>query len=180
MAESTSVNPITIRIVKLSDAQGMLDVYAPYVVSSHISFETEVPTLQNFEERIQKVSKRFPWWVAEVNGKIVGYAYASTFRERAAYNWALESSVYVADLHHGSVVAKSLYEKLFEVLKIRGTKQLIAVISVPSEKSVRFHEKMGFKRVGTIPSAGFKFEKWWDVLVMTKLLEDLPFSAPVI
>ena len=170
-----------IREVVLSDAEALLKIYTPYVDSSHITFETEVPTLLQFEQKIEKTKKHYPWYLAELEGKIVGYAYASLFRERAAYAWALESSIYLADSAQGkSGIAKLLYDKIFMELKRAGIKQVIGVISLPNTKSVRFHEKMGFQPVGVFPSVGFKLGRWWDVLFVTKLLEPLPFSPPVV
>jgi len=182
MADASHLNSIQIRPVNLSDAKDLLSIYAPYVETSYITFETEVPTLNQYQERIQKITSRFPWFVAEENGIVVGFAYATVFRERAAYSWALESSIYVKDSHQGagSRCARLLYEALFATLRKSGIKQVIGVISLPNEKSVRFHEKLGFRTVGTFPSVGFKLGKWWDVLFMTKLLEDLPFSEPMI
>ena len=176
------MSEITLRPVKVEDAKALLAIYAPCIFNSHISFETEIPSIQDFEERIKKVCAKFPYYVAEFQGRVVGYAYASTFRERSAYNWALETSVYIAEDFHGSIhsPAKLLYEKLFADLKARDIKQVLGVISLPNDKSVRFHEKMGFKTVGTFQSVGFKMGKWWDVVFMTKFLEDLSFSPPVV
>jgi L-amino acid N-acyltransferase YncA len=174
------MSELTLRKVQLSDAKALLEIYAPCVFESHISFEYKIPSLGDFEKRVAKISSKFPYYVAEYQGRIVGYAYASHFRERAAYGWILETSVYVAEDFHGSLhsPAKSLYEKLFADLKDQGIKQVIGVISLPNEKSVKFHEKLGFKVAGTFPSAGFKLGQWWDVVFMAKCLENLPFSPP--
>jgi phosphinothricin acetyltransferase len=170
---------ILIRPVKMKDAKAILEIYEPYILSSHITFETEAPSLADFQSRIQKITEKFPWFVAELDGKIIGYVYATPFRERAAYAYALESSIYVAESFQSKTpVARLLYEKLFAELQKRGTKQVIGVIALPNEKSVRFHEKFGFKPIGTFPSVGYKSGKWWDVLFMTKFLENLPFSKP--
>jgi L-amino acid N-acyltransferase YncA len=179
---NSPMSEILIRPVAASDAKNLLAIYAPYIASSHITFETEIPSQAEYEERIQKISSKFPWLVAEHAGQILGYAYATTFRERAAYGWALETSIYLADDAQGTpvLIAKTLYEALFAELNTRGIKQVIGVISLPNEKSVRFHEKMGFQTVGTFPSVGFKLGQWWDVLFMTKFLENLPFSPPVV
>ena len=174
------MSEVTLRPVKLSDAPALLEIYAPCVFDSHISFEYEIPSVADFEARIARTIAKFPYYVAEYQGKVVGYAYASYFREREAYQWALETTVYVATDLHGSLhsPAKPLYEKLFEELRARGTKQIIGVISLPNEKSVKFHEKMGFKTSGTFLSAGYKLGKWWDVVFMSKFLENLPFIEP--
>ena len=171
---------ITIRTVTLADAAAMLEIYRPYVETSHITFETEVPSQMEFKSKIEKTLKNFPWLVAEVQGRVVGYAYANLFRERAAYAWALESSIYLADHAQGRTlgVATALYQHLFHELREREIKQVIGVISLPNVKSVRFHEKLGFKEIGIFPSVGLKLGQWWDVLFMTKFLEELPFQAP--
>ena len=182
MDKTRSLSSFVIRPVSLKDAGELLAIYAPYVERSHISFEYEVPALSEYEERINKVTETYPWFIAEMDGKIIGFAYASKFRERAAYGWALESSIYVLDSHQGSPssCAKVLYETLFEALKKQGIKQVLGVISLPNDKSVRFHEKMGFQTVGKFQSVGYKFNQWWDVLFMTKFLEELPFSPPLL
>jgi phosphinothricin acetyltransferase len=182
MDKTSSLKTIHVRPVSLADADACLAIYAPYVRSSHISFEYEVPTADVYRARIQKTTEQYPWFVAESDGEIIGFAYAGKFRERAAYGWALESSIYVSESHQGALssAAKILYETLFTALRKLGTKQVLGVISLPNDKSVRFHEKMGFQTVGTFPSVGFKFDQWWDVLFMTKFLENLPFSPPVI
>lgn len=171
-----------IRKVELRDAQAMLEIYRPYVESSHITFETEVPTEAEFKLKIEKTLKQHPWYVAEAGGQVVGFAYATLFRERAAYAWALESSIYLADLAQGKAkgIATALYEQVFKDLREMQIKQVIGVISLPNIKSVRFHERLGFKSIGVFPSVGFKQGQWWDVLFMTKFLEELPFQAPMI
>jgi L-amino acid N-acyltransferase YncA len=174
-----------IREATLADAAAILEIYAPAVNGSIISFETSVPALAEYQARMTKIQKRYPWLVAEHEGVVIGYAYASTFRERAAYQWAAESSVYVRKEYQGKLVAgispaKILYEKLFTELSVLGFKQVLGVISLPNPASVRFHEKMGFTMVGTFPSVGYKNEEWIDVLFLTKFLEPLPLTAPPI
>jgi L-amino acid N-acyltransferase YncA len=175
------MKPCAIRKITKEDAAAALAIYSPYVESSHATFEIEIPTLAAYQERIEKISAKYPFYVAESDGKIVGFAYAGIFRDRPAYAWALESSIYIDDAFQGASPspAVALYEKVFEILRTQGIKQVIGVIALPNEKSVRFHEKMGFQEIGVFPSVGFKLGKWWDVLFMTKLLEDLPFSAPL-
>lgn len=181
MDKSADLANLVLRKVTTNDAEALLLIYEPYIHISHITFETEVPTLKAYRNRISQISSKYPWYVAELNGKIIGYAYANFFRERAAYQWALETSIYVSDDYQGLPglsPARALYKQLFRDLKDRGTKQVIGVISLPNEKSVRFHEKMGFTSVGTFQSVGYKLGRWWDVLFMTKFLENLPFSEP--
>ena len=165
------------------DTQALFNIYLPYIEQSIVSFEFTPPTLDEFQERISKTQVRYPWLVAEHQGQIIGYAYASSFRERAAYQWTAESSIYLADSFHGKQIegaspAITLYEKLFEQLSSQGYKQVLGVISLPNPKSVRFHEKLGFQKIGVFPSVGFKHEKWIDVLFMTKFLGSLPLRPP--
>ena len=165
------------------DASQILQIYAPYVLNTCITYEYTVPSLGEFKNRILKISSKHAYFVAEVNGIIVGYAYATQFRERTAYDWTLESAIYVQETHHAkredqASIASLLYEALFQKLKAKGIKQVIGVISLPNDKSVRFHEKMGFEKIGIFQSVGFKHDQWHDALFMTKFLEARPLTAP--
>jgi L-amino acid N-acyltransferase YncA len=151
-----------IRPAKIADAPDILDLYRPYVLGSNITFETATPGLDEMEQRILDYSK-LGFLVCEQAGKIVGYAYASKYRERAAYQWCCEVSVYIHEKSHGQKIATSLYTALIKILKDCGYVNAYALITLPNLKSVRFHEGMGFKHVGIFKDIGFKLGQWCDV-----------------
>jgi phosphinothricin acetyltransferase len=152
-----------IRSVRPEDAEQILEIYSPHVTDTPVSFETEVPTLLEFKKRIEEYTAKFPWIVAEINGEIAGYAYASTHRSRAAYEWSVECSVYIDKSHQGKKIGTALYAKLFEMIKAQGAVNVYAGITLPNEGSIRLHESMGFFPIGTFKDVGFKLGKWWDV-----------------
>lgn len=152
-----------IRLATPDDSRGMLDIYSPYILNTSITFETEVPSVENFEERISSYLQNWPWLVLETNGKIAGYAYASHYRERVAYQWSVECSVYVGDNFLRSGVASALYESLFEILKRQGFRNVYAVINLPNDRSVAFHEKCGFRHFATYEQVGYKLGQWKNV-----------------
>ncbi len=146
-----------------ADAAAIRDIYAYYVTDTSITFEIDVPTLEEMKERITEYSKLFPWLVLERDGKIIAYAYATHFKTRAAYRWSVESSIYVHRDHCGNGTGRKLYAELFDHLKKMGVFNIIGGITLPNDASVAIHEKMGFKFAGRFPEVGFKQGKWWDV-----------------
>lgn len=133
-----------IRMATVQDAAELLEIYRPYVEETSITFETEVPTEAEFAERIAEILSRFPYLVAEEDGRLLGYAYAHPFHQRAAYGWTVESSVYVRkDVRHGHI-GTLLYEKLLSMLRAQGVRNVCAVITVPNAPSMAFHKKLGF------------------------------------
>lgn len=152
-----------IRLANASDAPYILDIYAWYILNSATSFETEVPTIDNFSQRIITNLQNWPWLVYDSDGIIAGYAYASRHRERAAYQWSVESSVYMNDDFQQKGIATRLYETLFYILKYQNCRNVYAGITLPNEKSVRFHEKIGFTKIADYKNIGFKFGQWHTV-----------------
>ena len=152
-----------IRLATAADAQGILDIYAPYVRDTSFTFETEVPTLETFRERILNTLKGWPWLVCELDGKVAGYAYATRHRERTAYQWSVESSIYIHDDYQRHGIGKALYTPLLQILKLQGIRNVYAVINLPNEKSVRFHEAIGFQYFTTYEQVGYKLGKWKNV-----------------
>ena len=151
-----------IRAAVSEDAKAILDIYSPYIHDTGVSFETSLPSLSEIECRIMENSK-LGYFVCELNGQVIGYAYASRHRQRAAYQWCCEISAYVKENFHGKKVASQLYSRLFHQLRDLGYVNAYAGITLPNEKSVRFHEAMGFKHIGTYEKIGFKLERWHDV-----------------
>jgi len=169
---------ISIRPVSLADASACLNLYSKYVVRSAVSFELDAPSLDEFSSRIDSISKRFPYVVAEENGRVIGYAYASAYRDRLAYQWNVEVSIYVEDDKKKSGIASLLYAELFSELKRIHICKAFAVIALPNEASVNFHTKMGFEKFATYKNVGFKLNQWHDVLWMEKTIQfpDTPTS----
>ena len=168
---------IMIQRVTEDDAQELLSIYSPYVRDTAISFEYEVPSVSEFKERIISISSAFPYIKAVENGSIVGYAYATTFKNRQAYDWSVEVTVYVRADKRGMGIGKKLYEMLEHYLKNMGILNMNACIAVTSKPdshltnaSRYFHEKMGFKLVGTFHKSGYKFDTWYDMIWMEKLI----------
>ena len=154
---------LTTRPIEASDAASIAEIYAPIVESTAISFEAIPPDEQEMAERIRANVETHPWLVAEVKSQVVGYAYASRYRARAAYRWSTESSVYIRDGFRGQGIAKRLYQSLFEVLKALGYVSVYAGFTLPNEPSRNAHLKMGFESIGVFRNAGFKFGQWHDV-----------------
>ena len=152
-----------IRSALSSDASSILDIYAPYIANTAVSFETEVPSVEDFTQRIVGNQESCPWLVYESGGLIAGYAYASKHRDRAAYQWSLESSVYVNEGFRQQGIATKLYQTLFQILKYQGCRNLYAGITLPNEKSVNFHQKMGFNKIADYKNIGYKFNSWHTV-----------------
>ncbi len=175
---------ITIRPIQISDAAEVLEIYRPYIENTNITFEYFVPGLSEWKKRINDYTQQFPWLVAECDGKIAGYAYASKHRERVAYSWCCESSVYLSEEFQGRGIAKVLYERLFEILKKQGYINVYAILTSPNPASEKFHETFGFYDVGKFHKAGFKFGEWHNTRWMQLHLrnhdippkEIIPFS----
>lgn len=158
-----------IRKATEADAEALLAVYAPYVTTP-VTFETEVPTVEEFARRIREISSFYPYLVCETKGRIVGYAYAHRQMERAAYRWNVELSVYVDSSFTGLGIGKRLYTVLMGWLERQHVKTLYAVITLPNEASVNLHRSFGFREVGICRQTGYKCGQWHDVIWMDKHL----------
>ena len=145
------------------DAAACLAIYAPYISDAPISFEAEVPSLEEFTERMRATTRTHPWLVFEDDGEIVGYAYGTVHRTRAAYRWAVEVTVYVAHSRQRAGIGRRLFEELFERLRAQNFRLAVAGITLPNDASVGLHEALGFKHVGVYPRVGWKLGQWWDV-----------------
>lgn len=152
-----------IRLAEPADAEGILAIYAPYIANTSFTFETDVPSLNDFAERISTYQLQWPWLVCEIDGTIAGYAYATRHRERVAYQWSVESSVYIHDDHLRAGIAQALYTALFAILKEQGFRNVYAVINLPNDRSVAFHERCGFTYFATYEKVGYKLGKWKNV-----------------
>lgn len=176
-----------IRIATPEDAKELLAIYRPYIEKTAITFEYEVPSEEEFAERIRHTLQKYPYLVAESDQEIVGYAYAGAFKERAAYDWSVELSIYVDEQKKQQGIGKCLYKELEKILRMQGILNANACIAWPTgddpyltKDSVRFHEKLGYQMVGTFHQCGYKFERWYDMVWMEKMLgEHEKIQSPV-
>jgi L-amino acid N-acyltransferase YncA len=152
-----------IRLATFADAAQVLEIYAPHVSNSTVSFELEPPSLPAMTERIAKVTASLPWLVLEEEGAVLGYAYATPFNERAAYAWSVDVAVYVREAARRRGVAEALYTSLLAVLRLAGFRNAVAIIALPNDPSVALHESLGFRPVGLYPRIGYKRGAWRDV-----------------
>ena len=161
----------SIRIATPADAEQILSIYAPYILNTTTSFELEVPSITEFGNRIKKYVSEAPWLVCVKGEEIVGYAYASPHRGRAAYQWNQEVSVYIKEAFHRQRIAHILYDRLFQLLQLQGYTNALAGIVAPNPASEGFHLSMGFSKVGTYKNIGYKFGAWHDVTWYEKFLQ---------
>ena len=172
---------IIIRKASVKDAEELLRIYTPYVKDTAISFEYEVPDVEEFKNRISNILKRYPYLVAEQDSAIVGYAYAGAFKTRAAYDWAVETTIYVKQDERQKGIGKKLYAALETTLKKQGILSMNACIAYPdiedeylTKDSPEFHKKLGFEMVGMFHKCGYKFGRWYDMVWMEKMLGEHP------
>lgn len=167
---------MNIRTVTPGDSAQLLDIYAPYVEHTCITFEYEVPSQAEFESRLRHTLEKYPYLAAEEDGVILGYAYASAFKGRAAYDWSVETSVYVRENCVGRGIGKALYSALEEFLRRQHICNLCACIAYPHPASIAFHEYFGYRTVAHFHASGFKKGKWYDMIWMEKEL--CPHTVP--
>lgn len=178
----------TIRVATTDDTKELLDIYAPYVTKTAISFEYDVPSLEEFEARITDILKKYPYLVAESDGEILGYAYTHAFVGRAAYDWSAETTIYLKEGKTKMGIGRMLYEALERVSEAQNILNLNACIGYPetpdehlTTNSVQFHEHMGYRMVGTFHNCGYKFGTWYHMVWMEKMIrEHIPTPLPII
>ena len=158
-----------LRIAGGRDAEALLAIYAAYI-DTPITFEYALPSAAEFRARIESVSGTYPYLVRESGGVIEGYAYAHRYRERAAYQWGAELSVYVDRHAHGRGLGTKLYTALLDLLRLQGVRTVYGVVTQPNEKSGRLHTAMGFTVAGIVHAAGYKNGAWHDVTTFEKLI----------
>lgn len=171
------MHKLTIRKATVEDANTLLAIYAPYVEHTAITFEYEVPSLEDFQQRIINISKRYPWLVIAEGENILGYAYASAFKERAAFQWAVETSIYMNEEARGQGLGARLHEALEKELQQQGILNMNACIAYAEQEdeflthdSVRFHERMDYRQVAHFHQCGRKFDRWYDIVWMEKFI----------
>lgn len=168
---------IIIRTACEADAEQLLDIYAYYVENTAITFEYEVPSLEEFTDRIKNTLRNYPYLVAVVDGRIAGYIYASRFRTRAAFAWCVATSIYLEKQYHGLGIGKMLYTKLEEILEKQNIVNVYAAVAEPVEEdeylthnSKHFHEAIGYKTVARFHQCGSKFGRWYNIIEMEKII----------
>jgi phosphinothricin acetyltransferase len=165
-----------IRTARDEDATAIRAIYAPSIIDGVATFETELPGVDTMRERLRARLQHYPWLVWEEAGEVLAYAYAGRFRERAAYDWIAETSIYVHADAYRRGIARRLYGVLLDVMTLQGITQAVGVITLPGTVSVAMHEKMGFTPAGVWRQSGYKLGQWWDVGVWQKSL--LPAMSP--
>lgn len=172
-------NSPNIRIATIEDAPRILEIYAPYVETTSVTFELSVPDQETFANRVRTTLQRYPYLVAEDESGIVGFTYASPYRPREAYSRAIETSIYVKQGYKGRGLGRRLYTALATVLHMQNVYNMNACIAYidpedeyVSRDSLLFHERVGFKVVGHFTRCGRKFDRWYDVVWMEKLIAD--------
>ena len=157
------MSKVRIRLATPKDGAAILNIYKWYIENTAITFETEVPSIEAFGQRIENTLARFPWLVCEIDGVVAGYAYASKHRDRAAYQWSADLSIYVDEKYHRRHIAKALYQVLEEVLKLQGYYTVFSSVTTPNPKSEAFHAAYGFDTIGVFENVGYKSGQWRDV-----------------
>lgn len=152
-----------IRPVKTEDAAALSTIYNFYVENTTITFEEVRVSVDEFAKRIQDVSAAHPWLVAEVNGDVIGYGYAGTWKARSAYRYCVESTMYLTQAAMGRGYGTVLYQQLIDELRKRDVHSILAGIATPNEASFALHKKLGFEQVGLFRQVGKKFNRWLDV-----------------
>jgi L-amino acid N-acyltransferase YncA len=152
-----------IRSANNTDTQAITDIYNYFVLNTVVTFEEESITNDEMAQRIRDVQNSYVWLVYELNGRVVGYAYAGRWKVRSAYRHTVESSIYLDPSYTGKGIGKQLYEALIEELHTFEIHAVIGGAALPNEASVRLHESMGFKKIGHFEEVGFKFGRWVDV-----------------
>jgi len=143
------------------DGSACASIYSPFVTDGVASLEERAPSRSEMAARIATVSARYPWLVAELEGEVVGYAYATEHRARAAYRWATETTVYISGCHHRRGLGRALYGALLPLLTRQGLYMACAGITLPNDASVALHEAVGFEPIGVYRGIAFKHGSWW-------------------
>ena len=162
-----------LRLIKENDIKDVLDVYNPFIKNTPITFECTVPSMKKFRKRVEHVTAKHPWLVAEENDRIVGFAYASVFKERMAYSWDVESSIYVIDDAGMQGIGTALYSAMEDILKLQGFYNIYAILTTGVKRSLYFHELMGYKKMYTLDCCGWKFDQWYGITCMCKTIGDI-------
>jgi L-amino acid N-acyltransferase YncA len=173
------MNEYKIRLATVDDADSILNVYTPYVLQTASTFEYDVPSVEEFRNRVAKISAQYPYLVCEYDGEIVGYAYGSTHRERMGYSWCAEATVYLSEAHHRRGIARILYDALFALMKEQGYKSIYVSILSTNVASLAFHRAMGFEDIGMFRNIGYKLGDWHSNIWMQLFLDEHHAAPPL-
>lgn len=170
---------VKIRIATPSDAESILAIYEPYIVTTSFTFETTLPSVEDFSERMRNCLYKYPWIVCEIDETLAGYAYASVHRDREAYQWTCECSVYLDENFQGKGIGREVYTAVLKILKAQGIVNVYAGITLPNNGSVKLHEKCGFEHFALYDNIGYKFGRWhkvgwWKLCINEYETEPLP------
>lgn len=145
------------------DVVPILAIYAPYVTDSAITFEYDVPSEEEFRQRIRTISAEYPYFVCESDGQIIGYAYAHRHMERAAYQWNAEISIYIRQGFTGKGLGQTMCQALIDLLRLQGIRNVFSCVTIPNERSAHLHHSMEFSTEGIFQNAGYKCGKWQTI-----------------
>ncbi len=159
-----------IRFAAAKDAAELLEVYAPYVTGTTVSFEYEVPAVEEFRRRVEETSARYPYLVWEEDGALLGYAYAHPYAARPAYQWSAELTVYLRQGVSRRGLGSRLYGALMELLRLQGVRNVYGCVTAENTASVAFHHALGFREAGRFSQVGYKLGRWLDVLWLEKAI----------
>ena len=179
---------VNIRVATEGDAESLLAIYAPYVTETAITFEYEIPSVEEFRSRINNTLQKYPYIVAEREGMIIGYAYVSPFHGRPAYDWAVETSIYLDKKARKSGAGRPLHDALEKILQAMHITNMEACIGVPScdedpyldRNSQHFHDHIGYRLVGEFEKCGYKFGRWYDMIWMEKIIGEHQDKQPAV
>ena len=170
---------ICVRAAMPQDAEQLLEIYTPFVISedcsvSNVSFELTAPSLAEFRQRIVDISSKYPYLVGEKNGQILGYGYCHPYRERLAYQWSVEVTIYLAPAGQGKGLGRLLYETMEKLLCLQGVTMAYSCITVGNDHSIKMHEALGYRLIGTFSKSGCKNGQWLDTVWLEKQLQPCP------
>eukprot|EP00835_Amoeboradix_gromovi_P004816 NODE_402_length_9320_cov_0.440252.p6 type:complete len:182 gc:universal NODE_402_length_9320_cov_0.440252:8539-9084(+) len=160
------------RTANIHDAEAIRDIYSPAICGSATSFEVEIPSIAEMQNRIREILNTLPWLVCEHDGIVIGYSYASPHHHRKAYQYSVDAAIYIHKDWQSKGVGKLLLTKLFDCLKTLGYYNVYAGITIPNPASLALHKRMGMEVVGTYKKIGYKYEKWHDVLWLHGTLQE--------
>ena len=159
-----------IRRANISDSTAIVEIYNWYIENTTITFETIPVSVEEMNNRIEDKLVNYDWFVAELNDKVIGYAYYGAFRTRVAYQHTVETDIYLSPEFKGNGIGSLLYAQLFDSANDKGFREMLAVVALPNSDSIRFHKKMGFTEVGLMKKIGYKFNEYIDVSFLQKSL----------
>ena len=169
-----------IRDARREDIPKLLEIYRYYVEETPVSFEYELPSQSEFETRLETITRKFPYLVIEYKEVIVGYAYASVFKGRAAYDWSVETTIYISKDYKDQGAGKTLYTQLERCLQKQNILNMNACITYGNPKSMEFHKKMGYEQVAHFHKCGYKFGQWYDMVWFEKIIGEHQENMPAI